>query len=147
MCRKKRYVPPVAYDVKTDDVTVIERREPATNMARQTMGDIFENHSDSEGLNTSGPLSIESSRAQVQPEKVKTKRTAPTAGPPKKQLGTSSGLAGPNTVLGTSTALALPAETQQELKVQPPADGVGEVRVINKEFLTDLLLISQGKKK
>ena len=139
MCRKKKYVPEVAYNVETDDVTVIERTEPASKLVRLNISDVFENHSDSEGLGTTDPLTIESSRAHLQPEKVKIKRTAPTPSQPKLKPGTSSRLARTNTALGPSAALALQAETQPKLKVQQPADGIGEFPGINKKSLTGYL--------
>ena len=118
MCRKKKYVPEVAYNVETDDVTVIEKTEPASKLVRLNISDVFENHSDSEGLGTFDPLTLESSWAHLQPEKVKIKRTAPTPSQPKLQPGISSRLARTDMALGPSAALALKAETQPKLKVQ-----------------------------
>ena len=143
-CKKKQFAPSVHYDVSDDDVTVVDRQEPASKMVTLTLGDMFENHSVDELLTTGQAKEKETSRVQYQNGKARPKRAAP-AGPPK--LGNSTELPGHDMMTSTPAALTPLAEAHEKQEVLTASAGVGEMTVINTKFLTELAIIAQGKKK
>ena len=130
-CRAKPYVPEISYNVKDDDVKIIEKAVKKDKLVKVTIQDVFENHEESAELGASDKLALKSGQATLPRDKVKITRPAPELLKPAE----------------TSSSLATPAVTQLDLGVKKSAADSGEFKEINAEYLTSLLTAANGGKK